>query len=298
MKKSKNKKPVFRILGLACIIGIFVYFLNHHQKMVEKQPVESKKIATIEIPVVHQLSDSEKIVKLKMPLNYLCQTMSGLTEDQYIGKDCANLVIAYKSIEKEMLYLDSIAGLQIDFIGITHSDYEISDLEVSKSQNALREFLKKNPYDIIGFESSVKQGFVNHEDLVNEASAQFQSTGMDHSRKHALEILKSGKENDVLQHMIEMGAPNIAGTEQREVYYLQLKIGYIMHAVDPAYGDLMQKAQPAFSEVRSAVAISRIARMMRKNKLKNAVIVYGRNHLPAFHFISEKFGLVSKFYTF
>lgn len=244
---------------------------------------------------------------LMYPLDYLYSIFSNLTDDPFIGNEARVLVEAYSGIINEMKYLDSISGMRIDFVGVSHNDYDNDFMGVKKSQDSLRILLEKNNWQCIGYESSDKFGFLNKQDLINSVREEFKTVGMDTSISLINYALNMNRRGDVLQQKIENGSKNIIGTERVEVWRLQQKIAFIFQAQqrglldfkpnDPDYGNLLDKSRLALNQVRSSVAIVRTAKIMRKYNLRNGAIVYGSNHLDDFAWLHKKFGIESKFYS-
>ncbi|MCX6795734.1 MAG: hypothetical protein NT165_03375 [Candidatus Falkowbacteria bacterium] len=155
-----KRKKVIIVISLSIIaIGIYFYLnTGTSQNMtVQKE---------------NRITKDTLLEELLQPLDFLYETFSSRINDPYIGVEAGQLVRKYQEIRQEMLYLDSVSGLQIDFIGMTHNDWMSDDKKVMISQDSISSLIHSKKWDIIGHESYDKFGFVTKSDIFSTALAE------------------------------------------------------------------------------------------------------------------------------
>lgn len=228
------------------------------------------------------------------PLNYLTGFFSGLADDPNIGPEVSAFLGASPAIKKEMSYvLDSVRGLQIDFAGMTHGDYGGDESDVIESQAKVEKIIRSGKYDIIGYEASSKFGFVTKVDVEQDLNEEFIATiGKKLTPADVAEQIDINLSTDAILRYITSGGKNVIGTEPKELFRLQQKIIFGANAIeDEYYKNILDQSSRAMSSVRSVVALSRTAKMLKSTGGKRAVIVFGSAHGPDFIWFKNALGV-------
>ncbi len=219
-------------------------------------------------------------------------------------KDIAQYISLFKNAKEtiEQKYsvvpLDSFEGYHIDIALVLHpGGPKETPAPVLHSQKMLAQFLKKNSYDIIGYEGSTKDGLVTRTDCINEYIDRVSLYGKQITFENASTAVEKGSKHDALYALIKSGAGNIIGVDQKETKSLQEMITYYAQSGNAQYQELIQRSIKDFNTVRSTHALYQTLHYMKSHNLKRGLIVIGRNHERDYFDSTNNTGLVATLHT-
>lgn len=218
----------------------------------------------------------------------------------------------YPRLMSDIRFLDSIRGLKIDFIGMTHSNYgmggvsETQNARVVSCQSSIEDTIKKHHWSFIGVEISSKEGKISLESFLKEQALAgdklvkvISGNEVHSSPEEARKVFSPFIKDDftVRKLFTHDDVPYLIGTEPEWVWMTE----QLTHQVNPSM--LPQQTVAKLNEValllnasRSEIALSRTARhLMKLGKGKTAVLIYGKLHMEHFRALSQKFGTISTF---
>lgn len=217
----------------------------------------------------------------------------------------------YPSLLADVKFLDSIKGLNIDFIGMVHSPFGISVRSISDSivnvcQSAVGQIIDTNGYLFIGTELSSIQRKINWEMFLQEQATNGSrlvliqyGINTEPSVKLARKTFEPFiKGDDVLSRLVsKKQKPFIVGTEPTWVWLTeQVARDIDPHTISFETASKLNQFVSLLGRCRSEIALARTARQLLKDGgEKKAVILYGKNHLPDFKLLAKKYGIISMF---
>jgi len=216
----------------------------------------------------------------------------------------------YPHLAAETKFLDSIKGLKIDFIGVVHTSFGnpglISDSAIYKCQCSIGHLMDTSKYLFVGSEWSGVQGKITWENLVEEFAKNYRMiVQLDNQGGQApsIEVLdnamrKYRKYDYTLDRLIlKQQKPYFIGANP---YWLGFTEGVIISYPNQQPSSIDREKLNEFAlllgRCRSEIALIRTAKeLVKRDRNKKAVVIYGNLHLVDFQMLATQYGLTSKF---